>query len=160
MKTEPKVAVVGGGPVGCFAALHLARLGVETTVFEEHAEIGVPSHCAGHLSIRSLKKVGLYPLPSGIVENTFSAANFYSPTGFKFSVRLSRPVTCAVNRESFDKFLARKAEAAGARFHLDSRVRALIIDNGFVKGLISEKENAGETRHMPQFVTDTVGTST
>jgi len=159
MKTEPNVVVVGGGPVGCFAALHLARLGVETTVFEEHAEIGVPSHCAGHLSIRSLKKVGLYPLPSGIVENTFSAANFYSPTGFQLSVRLSRPVTCAVNRELFDKFLARKAEAAGACFHLGSRVRALIIENGFVKGLISEHENAGETRTMAKIVVNAEGIS-
>ena len=159
MKTEPNVAVVGGGPVGCFTALHLAKLGVETTVFEEHDEIGIPSHCAGHLSIRSLKKVGLYPLPEGIVENTFSAANFYSPTGFQLSVRLSQPVTCAVNRESFDKFLARKAEAAGARFHLDSRVRALIIDNGFVKGLISEQENAGETRTTAKIVVDAEGIS-
>src|SRR4030042_6991976 len=110
MKTVSEAVVIGGGPAGSFTAWNLSRLGVETTVFEEHAQIGVPSHCAGHLSIRSLKKVGLYPLPSGIVENTFSAANFYSPSGFQFSVRLSRPVTCAVNRELFDKFLARKAE--------------------------------------------------
>ena len=139
MKTEANVAVVGGGPVGCFAALQLARLGVETTVFEEHAEIGVPSHCAGHLSIRSLKDLGLYPLPSGIVENTFSAANFHSPEGTVFSVRLKLPVTCAVNRELFDKFLAKKAEAAGARYRLGSRVRSLILDAGFVKGVNIEQ---------------------
>jgi digeranylgeranylglycerophospholipid reductase len=159
MKTEPNVIIVGGGPVGCFTALKLAKLGVETEVFEEHAEIGVPSHCAGHLSIRSLKKVGLYPLSSRIVENTFSAANFYSPTGFQFSVRLSRPVTCAVNRELFDKFLARKAEAAGACFHLNSRVHSLIIGNGFVKGLISEYANDGETRTTTKIVVDAEGTS-
>src|SRR3972149_4255481 len=159
MKNEPNVVVVGGGPVGCVAPFPLARLGVETTVFEEHAESGVPSHCAGHLSIRSLKKVGLYPLPTGIVENTFSAANFYSPTGFQFSVRLSRPVTCAVNRELFDKFLATKAETAGACFHLNSRVRSLIIEKGFVKGLISEHENAGETRTLAKIVVDAEGIS-
>jgi digeranylgeranylglycerophospholipid reductase len=132
MKTVTEAAVVGGGPVGSFTAWNLSRLGVATTVFEEHAEIGVPSHCSGHLSIRSLKHLGLYPLPNGIVENTFSGANFHSPTGTSFSVHLKRPVTCAVNRELFDKFLAEKAQAAGARYRLNSRVHSFLIDDGFV----------------------------
>src|SRR4030042_6079022 len=89
--------VVGGGPVGSFAALNLARLGAKVAVFEEHAEIGVPSHCAGHLSIRSLKSLGLYPLGGKIVEKAVSQANFYSPMGTRLSVRLARPVTCTVH---------------------------------------------------------------
>ena len=48
--------VVGGGPVGSYAALNLAKLGVKAKVFEEHPTIGFPSHCAGHISIRSLRK--------------------------------------------------------------------------------------------------------
>jgi geranylgeranyl reductase family protein len=145
MKTIPEAVVVGGGPVGSFAAWNLARLGVETTVFEEHAEIGVPSHCAGHLSIRSLRNLGLYPLPDRIVENRFSAANFYSPTGTAFSVHLKRPVTCAVNRELFDKFLAEKAQAAGARYRLNSRVHSLLIGNGFVRGVTVEQPSGVES---------------
>jgi len=145
MKTVSEAVVVGGGPAGSFTAWTLSRLGVETTVFEEHAEIGVPSHCAGHLSIRSLKNMGLYPLPKGIVENTFSAANFHSPKGAPFSVRLERPVTCALNRELFDKFLAEKAEAAGARYRMGSRVRSLILDDGFVKGVNIERAGGVES---------------
>jgi digeranylgeranylglycerophospholipid reductase len=145
MKTVSEAVVIGGGPAGSFTAWNLSRLGVETTVFEEHAEIGVPSHCAGHLSLRSLKNLGLYPLPEGIIENTFSKANFYSPKGTIFSVRLERPVTCALNRELFDKFLAEKAEVAGARFHLGSRVRSLILDDGFVKGVNIEQEGGVES---------------
>src|SRR4030042_3689656 len=99
MKTVSEAVVIGGGPAGSFTAWNLSRLGVETTVFEEHAEIGVPSHCAGHLSIRSLRNLGLYPLPEGIIENTFSAENFHSPGGTAFSIRLERPVTCALHRE-------------------------------------------------------------
>ena len=140
MKPVSEALVVGGGPAGSFVAWKLSRLGVETTVFEEHAEIGVPSHCAGHISIRSLSNLGLYPLPEGIVENTFSAANFHSPQGAASSVHLERPVTCALNRELFDKFLAEKAEAAGARYRLGSRVRSLIFDDGFVKGVNIERE--------------------
>jgi digeranylgeranylglycerophospholipid reductase len=144
MKTLPDAIVIGGGPVGSFAALNLTRLGIKVAVFEEHAEIGIPSHCAGHLSIRSLRNLGLYPLSEKIVENTFSQANFYSPMGTKLSVRLARPVTCAVNRALFDKHLAEKAETAGARYYLSSRVRSLLIDNGFVKGVTVEHKDKRE----------------
>jgi digeranylgeranylglycerophospholipid reductase len=129
------VAIVGGGPAGSFSAFELAKRGVEVVVFEEHPAIGEPSHCAGHLSIRSLRALGLYPLPNHIVENVFSKANFYSTLGSKFSVQLSVPVTCAVNRGLFDQFLARKAQEAGAKYSLGSQVQSLQIENGVVKGL-------------------------
>jgi digeranylgeranylglycerophospholipid reductase len=158
MKPLLDAVVVGGGPVGSFAALNLARLGAKVAVFEEHAEIGVPSHCAGHLSIRSLRSLGLYPLSGKIVENTFAQANFYSPTGTELSVRLARPVTCAVNRALFDAYLAEKAEAAGARYRLSSRVRSLLIENGFVKG-VSVEQNDKREDVLAKIVVDAEGIS-
>jgi digeranylgeranylglycerophospholipid reductase len=144
MKDVSDVIVVGGGPVGSFTALKLAQLGIEVTVFEEHAAVGSPSHCAGHLSIRNLRNLGLYPLPKKIVENTFSQANFYSPPGFKFSVHLTKPVTCAVSREDFDKYIADRAEEAGAHYCLDSRVQSLIIEDGAIRGVIVKKKDKTE----------------
>ena len=159
MKPASDALVVGAGPVGCFTAMSLAKLGVETTVFEEHPEIGVPTHCAGHLSIRSLKALGFYPLPAGIVENTFSAANFYSPDGTKFAVRLSKPVTCVVNRELFDKFLAKKAEAEGAKFSLSTRVHSLAIKDNFVTGVKIDQKDVGESQFLAKIVVDAEGIS-
>ena len=159
MKNVSDAVVVGAGPVGCFAAMNLAKLGVNSTVFEEHAEIGVPTHCAGHLSIRSLKNLGLYPLPEGIVENTFSAANFYSPNGTKLTVRVKRPVTCAVNRELFDKFLAEKAETSGAHFRLSTRIRSLAINDGFVTGVNLEQEGTVDAQVSSKIVVDAEGIS-
>jgi digeranylgeranylglycerophospholipid reductase len=132
---QPDVAVVGGGPVGSYAALHLAKQGIPVTVYEEHPEIGVPSHCAGHISIRSLKTMGLYPLPDGIIENNFTAANFYSPQGTKFSLHLKAPVTTALNRAKFDQYLAQQAKDTGARFEMSTRVQSLVMQNGCVKGI-------------------------
>jgi geranylgeranyl reductase family protein len=159
MKTVSDAIVIGGGPVGSFAALNLAKLGAKVTVFEEHAAIGSPSHCAGHLSIRSLRNLGLYPLPGKIIENTFSMANFYSPTGTKLSVRLARPITCAVNRTFFDRYLAEKAEAAGVHYCLSSLVRSLLIDNGFVKGVNVEQKDTSEEKISAKIVVDAEGIS-
>ncbi|MCW4047416.1 MAG: NAD(P)/FAD-dependent oxidoreductase [Candidatus Bathyarchaeota archaeon] len=151
--------VVGGGPVGSFAALNLAKRGVGVTVFEEHAEVGVPSHCAGHLSIRSLRNLDLYPLPGKIVENTFSAANFYSPMGTRFPVRLAHPVTATVNRALFDQYLAEKAETAGAHYRLNTRVQSLLVDDGFVKGVTFAEGDRAEEKAYAKVVVDAEGIS-
>jgi digeranylgeranylglycerophospholipid reductase len=153
------VVVVGGGPSGSFTALNLARMGAKVTVFEEHENIGTPSHCAGHLSIRSLKNLGLYPLSGKIIENTFSQANFYSPTGFKFSVHLPKPVTCSLNREAFDRLIAEKAETAGAYYRLKSRVQSLLVDNNVVKGVKVKQSNGTEESVCARIVIDAEGIS-
>ena len=164
MMTEQKIQqadaiIVGGGPVGSYAALNLAKAGINTSVFEEHPQIGFPSHCAGHLSIRSLKGMGLYPLPNGIVENTFSTANFYSPKGTKFSIRLSRPVTVTVNRARFDQYLAKQAQDAGARIFLDTRVQSLTINDGFVKGVNIQRNNGEQSQVASDVTVDAEGVS-
>jgi len=155
----PDAMIIGGGPAGSYAALNLAKLGVKVTVFEEHPEIGLPSHCAGHLSIRSLSTMGLYPLPEGIVENTFSIANFYSPAGTKFSLHLSRPVTAAVNRSRFDQYLAGQAETAGARFVLNARVQSLIISDGYVEGVNIQRNGVKEEKAYSKITLDAEGVS-
>ncbi len=155
----PDAIITGGGPVGSYAALNLAKLGVKVTVFEEHPEIGLPSHCAGHLSIRSLSTMGLYPLPNGIVENTFCTANFYSPAGTKFSIHLSRPVTATLNRARFDQYLAGLAEAAGARFVLNTYVQSLMMADGFVKGVNIQRNGGKEEKAYSKITLDAEGIS-
>jgi len=159
VKSLHDAVVIGGGPAGSSFALELAKRGFEVAVFEEHPEVGIPSHCAGHLSIRSLRNLGLHPLPESIVENVFSVANFHSPLGSKFSVHLAKPVTCAVNRAKFDKLLAEKAEAAGAVFHLNSRVQSLMLQNGAVKGITVRENELDENQVPANLVVDAEGIS-
>jgi geranylgeranyl reductase family protein len=158
MKNLSDVIVVGGGPCGSFTAFNFAKQGANVTVFEEHGEIGVPSHCPGHLSIKGLKRLGLYPLPEEIVENTFYGAIFHSPKGKSFSVRFSQPVTCVVNRVLFDKYIAEMAEDAGVQCHLNSRVESLIIEDGFVKG-VSIKQDGTKKEKISKIVVDAEGIS-
>jgi geranylgeranyl reductase family protein len=128
------IAVVGAGPCGSFSALIAAKLGAEVVVFEDHKEIGVPSHCAGHVSLRGLQQLGV-SLPQKIFENDIKGAIFYSPSGREFRVRFTSPVTCVLNRALFDKHLAELAEKAGVKYHLGARVDSLVWENGFVRGV-------------------------
>lgn len=140
MTQKADVIVVGGGPCGSFSALTAARLGVDVIVCEEHKEIGVPSHCPGHVSLRGLKQLGL-DLPVEVVENEIKGAVFYSPSGHEFRVRFASPVICVLNRALFDKFLANLAGEAGVKYRLGTRVESLFLDAGQVKGVsVKEKE--------------------
>ncbi len=136
--------VVGGGPCGSFAAWRLARRGVDVSVFEEHKEIGLPSHCAGHVSVNGLERLGLR-LPHKIIENEIYGAVFYSPSGLKFRIQRSSPVTRVLNRELFDKHLATLAEKAGAQYFTGSRVKSLLSKAKLVTGVSVGRMGAGET---------------
>jgi len=131
------IIVVGGGPCGSFSALTAAKLGATVIVFEEHKKIGVPSHCAGHISLRGLQRLGL-SLPREVVENKFNGAVFYSPSGCEFRVRFTSPVTCVLDRTLFDKYLAELAEQVGVEYSLGARVDSFVFDNDFVKGVSVE----------------------
>lgn len=157
--SKPEVIIAGAGPVGSYAALNLAKLGVKVTVFEEHPQIGIPSHCAGHISIRSLSNMGLYPLPKGIVENTFRTAHFYSPKGSQFSIYLSRPVTAALNRALFDDYLSKQAETAGAQLILSSRVQSLVKADGFIKGVSIKQKDGKQKQVLSKITIDSEGIS-
>jgi digeranylgeranylglycerophospholipid reductase len=150
--------VVVAGPCGCFAAFKMAQKGLDVDVFEEHRELGLPSHCAGHVSIKGLRDLGLYPLPNRIVENVFRGASFFSPCGRSLNIRFANPVTCAVNRELFDKYLGHLAESAGARVNLGCRVEALTVEEGFASGILFENKGRIETKSA-DVVVDAEGVS-
>ncbi|MBC7130794.1 NAD(P)/FAD-dependent oxidoreductase [Candidatus Bathyarchaeota archaeon] len=159
MKHDYDVVVVGGGPCGSFSALQAAKKGVSVAVFEEHREVGIPVHCPGHISIKGLRQIGLYPLPNKVIENVFYGARFYSPKGVEFSIRFHSPVTCTVNREFFDKYLKKLAENFGTQYYLKSRVKSVITaENSRVKG-VKVQYNSKDAEVYSKMVIDAEGIS-
>ncbi len=145
VQRETEIAIIGAGPAGAFTALNLAKLGLaqKVAVFEEHDIVGRPSHCAGHLNIKSLNKLGIR-LPEKVIENRIRGARFYSPNGLSFEVKRESPVTLVVNRELFDQMIAREAEKLGVMFRLNCRVRQLLVEAGKVDGLILHDRDKDE----------------
>jgi len=133
------VIVVGGGPAGSFSAWQAAKLGARVTICEEHGEVGVPSHCTGHISLTGIKRFKLR-LPAKVFENEIKSAIFYSPSGYQFSVCFATPVTCVINRALFDQHLLNMAVKAGANILYNSYVDSLRIKGGSCRGVVVKRE--------------------
>lgn len=128
------VIVVGAGPAGIYAAKKAAELGAKVTIFEEHTEVGAPSHCTGHISLNGLRRLNLN-LPKNIVENKITSAIFHSPSGSQFSMRYPTPVSCVVNRRLFDQKLLDSAIGAGAEISTGVSVDSFLSRDGQVVGV-------------------------
>jgi len=109
---EYDIAVVGGGPAGCFVAEQLALKGRHVAVFEEHRTIGEPVHCAGLVTQRvfDISKCS----PTRIVQNTIYGAVIHSPSGSTLTIGGEKVHGLVINRQRFDETLAQNAQTAGA----------------------------------------------
>ncbi len=125
-----EIVVVGAGPAGLITARESSRRGVRVIVLEEHEEVGLPSHCAGLLSIRGLEEIGAPP-NGAYVQNKVRGARFFSPSNLSFTIERKEKVACVVNRTLLDKFLAEQAERSGALIKLNSRVHSAIYDGAW-----------------------------
>ncbi|MFA5888475.1 MAG: NAD(P)/FAD-dependent oxidoreductase [Candidatus Nanoarchaeia archaeon] len=115
------IAVIGGGPVGCFSAFKLASSGEKVNVYEEHSSIGKPVQCTGLLTseIYNILKVD-----SHCVLNKLNKARLYSPEGKFIELKLGKP-NIVVDRTLFDSQIASMASSAGAKINLNSKFSAI-----------------------------------
>lgn len=105
-----RVAVIGGGPAGAFAAERLASAGLETVVIDEKLAWEKP--CGGGLTYKAYSK---YPFliendtPKKLVTDTKLAA----PKTGTFDLKLTKPLVI-YSRLDLNGMLLKRAEAAGA----------------------------------------------
>jgi len=114
------VAVVGAGPMGLYIAAQVAKEGYEVAVFEEHSEIGVPTHCSGLFSTRIFDIVGKFA-----VLHPAKRARIFAPNGSVLHIGDSRIHGYVVDRVEFDRKLASMAIKNGADIFLKERVKKI-----------------------------------
>ena len=114
------IVVVGGGPIGCFAAQQLASKGISVAVVEEHKTIGVPLHCAGLVTKRVFDITGCSY--SGIVQNKIYGAHIHSPDGTTLTIGGEKLHALVIDRQRFDQTLAEAAQAAGTDLFVGRKV--------------------------------------
>ena len=118
---DSQVVVVGAGVAGCQAAYEAAKNDAKVVLLEEHAQVGVPSHCSGVVSLNGLSLLGIEP-NSIFTQRMIQGAVFNPPKGEPVEVRTKSPVAVIINRMRFDQYLAKRAVAAGVSLHTKTRV--------------------------------------
>lgn len=107
---QTQLAVVGASAAGLMAAREAAATGTEVVLLEQREEVGVPPAHANVL-LDALWP-GEEPLPEGAVRRTYDGLRVLGPQGARLELPLAGHL---VDRTRFDKSLAHRAEAAGAR---------------------------------------------
>ena len=124
------VLVVGAGPVGSCIAHRLAGSGRSVLVVEEHSSIGEPMQCTGIVGAECVQR---FPLFDDSIVREVNSARLFSPSGRE--IRLWREDTQAyiIDRTSFDRSLAGKAQALGAEYATGCRAKQVELLNDRVR---------------------------
>ena len=130
------VAVVGGGPAGSTTARFAAEAGAKVVILDRRPAIGIPVLCAEGVS----KDIDKYNLVKGKswMAASMDGARIFSPDGtvVKFAAEIAGAETGYVlNREIFDKELAKSAVKQGAKIQLNTNVIGLLKKNEKINGV-------------------------
>lgn len=163
------VIIVGAGPAGSYAAYKLASLGHKVAVLEQKEAPGLDVCCTGIISTECFRSFGISPK---VILTKANSARFFSPSGRCLRVQSEKVQAYVVDRASFDRAVAFKAQGQGADYYFSSQVidialgkggaqvealrhglreifttRAVILANGF-KAKLPEKLGLGEIKHF------------
>ncbi len=121
------VAVVGAGPAGSRTARNIAARGFRVRLLEEHRRIGVPSHCSGLISPRTLTEA---EIGEEAIIHRITGAYIHSAGGIELALGGDRVRAVAIDRVRWDETLCEQAEAAGAELLRARLVGAERLDGG------------------------------
>lgn len=139
------IVIVGGGPAGSTAARIAAEKGAKTLFIEKRQEIGTPVRCGEGMPKAFLDLIGIAPEEEWISAH-IKGARLISPSGHTMYIdekTAGSKTGYNIERDLFDKSLARQAVEAGADLMVKTSALGLIKDNGSVKGVVAKQ--LGET---------------
>lgn len=114
--------VIGCGPAGASAALAAARRGLDVLVLEKKSAVGSPVRCGEYVSALILKDI---PPMDGFVAQAAQGLEVSLPSGEV--LRTSSP-GLMIERDRFDRALAKAAEDAGAEIITSAQVTGILND--------------------------------
>ena len=144
MDLDVDVLVIGAGPSGSTAARYAARGGANTLLIEKRPEIGTPVRCGEGIGRGWLEAVDLAPEPA-FVAHAIDAVRVFSPDGASLTVPSAGGGKggYVVERDLFDRALAKEASRAGAEIRIKTSALGLRSEGGRIAGATCE--HMGET---------------
>jgi geranylgeranyl reductase family protein len=129
------VVIIGGGPVGCYAAYELAKSGFRILVLERNTSIGRKLTCTGIIGTEAFDR---FQLPRGSVIRHLRDVVFVSPSGTRFLYQPPSPRAFVVDRPRFDSDLAELAQNHGAELRCNSLVEGIDVQEDGVRLMIRD----------------------
>ena len=134
---EYDVVVVGAGPAGSMTARYAAQGGCRTLLIEKRQEIGSPVRCGEGLARHFVEDTNL-PFDRKWVAREVKGAKIFSPNGTELTIEeehAGNEVGIVLERDAFDKAVAKEAARAGADIWIKTMATAVIKDDGGVRGV-------------------------
>jgi digeranylgeranylglycerophospholipid reductase len=135
MDSVVDVLVIGAGPAGSMAAKHAALGGARTLLIEKRQEIGTPVRCGEGIGKEWLAEAGV-EVSREYIANEVTRSRVFAPDGTCFSMdSLGIGKTgFVVERDLFDRFLAKEAAKAGAEIRIKTSATDLLREDGRIIG--------------------------
>ena len=129
------VIVVGGGPGGLAAAVHMAQKGLKVKVFEKKKVLGKPVRCGEFFPYKDemakllprVKDLDVLDVPSNAADNKCSKIRVVSPRGKVFEFPFNSFI---LDRHIFESHLADVARSYGAEVDVGIQVHYYPDKNG------------------------------
>jgi flavin-dependent dehydrogenase len=169
MKTD--VLIIGGGPGGAAAAMFLLREGIKPVILEqeEFPRFHIGESLTGEAA-QVLRRLGLekemtkreHPVKHGVkVYGTSGVNSWYVRVSSRDKDwNLYDNITWQVRRSDFDEMMLKEAEARGAKVIRGTATKALVTDDGAVRGVRVRWPDGSEEDVESQMVLDCSGQAT
>ena len=124
------VIIVGAGPAGSHAAYELVSSGHSVAVLEQKSGPGLDVCCTGVISTECFDSFGI---SSDVILTRANSAKFFSPSGRCLRLQTEEVQAYTVERASFDKAVACKAQAQEAAYFFPCRVTDITVEKDRTK---------------------------
>ncbi|MFB0559719.1 MAG: NAD(P)/FAD-dependent oxidoreductase [Candidatus Lokiarchaeia archaeon] len=131
------VIVVGAGPAGSMAAMKAAEGGAKTLLIEKQP---LPRYklCGGGVANWIMRK---FDIPQDVIEKEYKNIVTYTPPNYERQVfPMPGLGYFGVCRDKFDHYLTKMAIEAGAELKEGINVKDVIIEEGYVKGIVTSDD--------------------
>lgn len=130
------VIVIGGGPAGSHVAGRIVEKGYKVLVLERKAGVRGKDCCTG---IISQECVNTFDIDNRVILREVNSATLFSPSGNTLRLYRKEPQAVVIDRTDFNKFMAERAQIAGAEYQFNSRVTDITIAGDRITVNISNK---------------------
>jgi geranylgeranyl reductase family protein len=137
------IAIIGAGPVGCYAASLLADK-FKVVVFEEHKSVGLPIQCTG---IVTQEIFNFVPKENNFIVNQARVVRIFAPNNDFIKLKLDKP-DIIVDRQKFDTYFYNLAKKKGVEFFFSHKLISRQVNSILVKNLISGRIKKFKFSHL------------